>query len=86
MRNEKVKFAILEQLNNPARAVVNSESAFVRERLLKMGEKELARDYWWWCCTGCSVPIFGEEVMALQTRLNEIDKQSTMPAWGTYGT
>lgn len=74
------------QLANPTRAVVNSESAFVKDRLNKLGEYELANSYWNWVCMNRSKPIFGEEVMNLQDQLNAIDKLSTMPSWGTYGT
>lgn len=80
--------AMTAQLANPARAVVNSESAFVKDRLNKLGEYEIANKYWnWLCCTRWQTnPIFGEEVQALQLKLEAIDKQSTMPSWGTYGT
>lgn len=75
------------QVAMPTRAVVNSESAFVADRLNKLGEYELAKKYWSWVCSYWEKnPIFGEEVTALQHQLNAIDKQSTMPSWGTYGT
>lgn len=74
------------QIAKPTRAVVNSESAFVKDRLNKLGEYELAKSYWNWVCMNRTKPVFGDEVMALQDQLNVIDKQSTMPSWGTYGT
>ncbi len=76
-----------EQIAKPTRAVVNSESAFVMDKLNSRGEYELAKAYWnWVCSSGRDTAIFGEEVMELQKQLRAIDKQSTMPAWGTYGT
>lgn len=79
--------AMKAQIANPARAVVNSESAFVKDRLIKAGEPELAKQYWnWVCMSGRDTPVFGEEVLELQKQLNAIDKGVTMPSWGTYGT
>lgn len=76
-----------EQIAKPTRAVVNSESAFVKDKLNQRGETDLAKQYWnWICCAGRDTPMFGDEVMELQKQLNAIDKKSTMPAWGTYGT
>lgn len=78
--------AMKAQLAKPARAVVNSESAFVKDRISMAGEPELARQYWNWVCSGRKTPIFGEEVFTLQQQLDAIDKGVTMPDWGTYGT
>lgn len=75
------------QLAKPNRAVVNGESSFVRERLDKAGHETLGREYWNWVCSYWEHnPIFGEEVLTLQHQLDAIDKQSSMPSWGTYGT
>lgn len=78
--------AMKAQIAKPTRAVVNSESAFVKDRLNKLGEYELAKSYWNWVCMNSSNAIFGDEVMNLQDQLDAIDKQSIMPSWGTYGT
>lgn len=79
--------AIKEQLAKPARAVVNSESAFVADRLRKNGYTGVAARYWSWVCGRCyKQDEFGQEVYELQRQLEEIDKGVTMPEWGTYGT
>lgn len=79
--------ALSAQLANPARAVVNFECCFVRDRLDIAGHNDLARRYWSWSCTNWKAnPIFGSEVQELQLKLDAIDRQSTMPSWGTYGT
>ena len=75
------------QVENPARAVVNSECGFVADRLRKLGENELAKKYWSWTCSRWEDnPIFGEEVQMLQKQLRNIDFNVDMPSWGTYGT
>ena len=75
------------QLKNPARAVVNSESTFVKDRIVKAGFPDLAKEYWnWVCMSNRDKPVFGERVLELQKQLKAIDDQSTMPSWGTYGT
>jgi hypothetical protein len=73
------------QLAAPARAVVNSESAFVRSRIGQAGYPELAREYWSWSCRG-GRGRYTEEVIELEARMRAIDQGCTMPAWGTYGT
>lgn len=79
--------AMKAQLAKPNRAVVNSETAFVKDRLYDMGEKDLAKEYWNWNCGRWEDnPKFGPEVQELQTQLRNIDKGITMPEWGTYGT
>ena len=79
--------AMKAQLEKPTRAVVNGESSFVRQRLSDAGQHDLAKQYWYWICSAWQAhPIFGDEVLALQHQLDAIDKQSTMPSWGTYGT
>lgn len=78
------------QLAKPNRAVVNSESGFVKDRLVRQGHVELAREYWNWAVSHPewrkANPVFGLEVLKLQEKLDEIDNSCTMPAWGTYGT
>ena len=76
-----------EQLAKPCKAVVNSEAAFVSDKLRKRGEADLAKKYWSWTCSSWEKnPMFGEEVQRLQEQLRDIDKSVSMPAWGTYGT
>jgi hypothetical protein len=74
---ENVQFliqAMKEQIASPARAVVNSESAFVKDRLYKMGQEDLGAQYWSWVCSANrNTPVFGDEVMELQRKLKEID-------------
>ena len=75
------------QVKNPARAVVNSESAFVRTELLKRGEADLAKAYWSWAVRGDVIPgVFPPEIDELQRKLNQIDQSASMPDWGTKGT
>lgn len=87
---QKVEDAISEQIANPARAVVNSESSFVWQRLVDQGHKKAASRYWSWACsfTGRDEDRseFGDKVFELQKRLEEIDRGVGMPEWGTYGT
>ena len=81
-----------KQLEKPTRAVVNSEAAFVAQRLRNEGYLEIASKYWSWTCKSASHddekgPLeFGQEVYDLQKLLKQIDAGCTMPAWGTYGT
>ncbi len=83
---------ITNQIEKPAKAVVNSESSFVKQELFKQNP-ELAKEYWDWVCTWAWDPKrgtekFGQVVYELQVKLEQISKksQSQMPAWGTYGT
>jgi hypothetical protein len=83
---------ITNQIAKPARAVVNSESAFVQQELAKQNV-DLARRYWSWVCNESWDPArgvnkFGQAVYDLQVKLNQISKrsQSQMPAWGISGT
>lgn len=65
--------AIRAQLAKPTRAVVNSESAFVAQRLRDAGEHDAARLYWSWVCSSKKTCPFGEEVADLQTQLDALD-------------
>ena len=78
--------AIKAQLEKPTRAVVNSESAFVAQRLRNDGYTGVAARYWSWSCGHENREEFGDEIYELQMQLNEIDRGVSMPAWGTYGT
>jgi hypothetical protein len=85
--NQALVDAMRAQLAKPARAIVNSECAFVADRLRTMGEHDLAKEYWSWTCSSWEQnPKYGREVQELQTQLRAIDKQYTMPEWGYKGT
>lgn len=74
----------------PVRAVINSESAFIKDELNKAGEYELATKYWFWACMRTllinSPEWVNEKIEQMQDDLDAIDRQQTMPSWGTYGT
>lgn len=72
------------QLANPTRACVNSESAFVAQRLRDAGHSDLAKRYWSYVCR-CGAG-FGAEVEENEKKLKEIDNGFVMPEWGTKGT
>jgi hypothetical protein len=74
------------QIAEPARAVVNSEAAFVKNKLEVLGEVALAKQYWSWVCSGAKPGYFPAEIDTLQSELKKIDAGVSMPAWGTYGT
>jgi hypothetical protein len=73
------------QLAKPTRACVNSESAFVAQRLRDAGHTDLAKRYWSMVCSS-SKNVFGEVVRANEEKLKQIDNGFVMPAWGTKGT
>jgi hypothetical protein len=81
---------IKAQLAKPTRTCVNSESAFVRERIEMEADKILARKYWNWAISNASWraanPVFGGLVVQLQLQLDAIDNAITLPDWATYGT
>jgi hypothetical protein len=86
-----LKQAMREQIANPTRAVVNGESAFVRERLEREGEFYLARQYWNWVCMGRVydqdlMALFDAEIVELQSQLNAIDQAIQLPDWAHKGT
>jgi hypothetical protein len=83
--NDIVIAAQRAQLEKPTRACVNSEAAFVADRLRAQGFNELAKQYWNFVCGGKD-PGFSDEVKENEKKLKEIDKGFTMPDWGTYGT
>ncbi len=81
-------FAQEKQIRNPARAVVNSECAFVKETISKTDVK-LACDYWSWVCySGLrkDPTLFGDVVHSNELILARIDSEQTMPSWGYSGT
>lgn len=83
--NELVIAAQLAQLEKPTRACVNSESAFVSQRLRDQGFITLSKQYWSFVCGGKD-PGFNDEVKENEKKMKVIDREFTMPAWGTYGT
>lgn len=83
--NEIVIAEQLKQLEKPTRACVNSESAFVAERIRNAGHIELSKQYWNFVCGGKN-PGFNDEVQKNAKKLKDIDRGFTMPEWGTYGT
>lgn len=80
------------QLAKPARACVNSESAFVKDKIRAAGYPELANSYWSWVCSSPernpenAVKAFGVECYNQYIKLREIDNGFTMPEWGYKGT
>lgn len=71
------------QLANPTRAVVNSESAFVYNRLLTLNVN-LATRYWNHVCRRSK---FNDVAVDNNERaLKCIDNGTEMPSWGTHGT
>jgi hypothetical protein len=90
--NKIVFDAQAEQLAKPAKACVNSESAFVTDRIRAAGYDELAKSYWSWVCSSPernpaqAVKAFGVECYEQYVKLREIDKGFTMPEWGYKGT
>jgi len=82
---EQIYNAQLEQIQNPTRACVNSEHAFVREKLLKLGFYESAEVYWNFVC-GNKKLINDENVISAAEKLSAIDREFTMPDWGCSGT
>lgn len=88
---ETIVAAQEKQLANPARAVVNSEGAFVKDTIQKT-DFPLSQVYWCFVCSfsGNSTSVndmkFGKEVFDNQVALHAIDKTVTMPSWGYAGT
>lgn len=87
---EAVVVAQQQIIDNPVRAMVNSESSFVRDLLSKVDER-LARDYWNWVCGACSQwtkKNFSDvRILQNQSKLKAVDMaMPEMPAWGYAGT
>lgn len=77
------------QLASPARAIVNSECAFVQDRIAHIYNRpDLAREYWNWVCSEASRGCvrYGQEVLDQYIALRVIDSKQTMPDWGYKGT
>lgn len=78
-----IKQAQSEQIANPTRAGVNSESAFVYNRLISVNVN-LATRYWNHVCRR---EKFGDEVADNnEYTLKCIDNGIELPTWATYGT
>lgn len=75
-----------QQVATPIRAGCNHESCFVKDALARDGLHIEARAYWSWVCTSTTPTWVTPEIVKLQEQLNCIDRQSTIPSWGTYGT
>lgn len=73
MNKEAILSAMTAQLAKPTRAVVNSESAFVAQRLRDAGHMDEAKAYWNWVCMGKSAKTFGQDVADLQVQLDALD-------------
>ena len=78
-----IRQAQTEQIANPTRACVNTESSFVYNRLISVNVN-LATRYWNHICRRAS---FNDEAADNnQIKLKRIDAGFSMPAWGTSGT
>lgn len=83
MNYQAICEAIQQQIDNPAHSIVNSESAFVRDRLVNAGLTEEAK--WYWNCHCGSSKFDVPEVAELHRQLVVADWQA-MPVWGRSGT
>lgn len=85
--NKQIIIATMQaQIDNPTRAVCNSESAFVAQNLRNAGYYDEAAKFWSFVCSGGTRHIDDAVIIDLYKQLKQIDNKSTMPAWGTYGT
>ena len=85
MNEELVIEAQQHIINNPKRAVVNSESSFVKEYISKT-DVQLSRTYWSYACGSIKNPFTNPVIEENQKILDSIDKGYTMPEWGYRGT
>jgi len=85
-----VEELVKAQVAKPARACVNSEAGFVKDKIGKVAGAELAAKYWKWAICRpedrAKLNTFGDLVTQLQLELDAIDAKFNMPKWGTYGT
>lgn len=86
MNKQVIITAMQAQIQKPTRAVCNSESAFVVENLRNAGYFDEAAKYWSFTCSGGTRHITDPEIIELYRQLKQIDKKSSISAWGTYGT
>jgi hypothetical protein len=76
-----------KHIDNPVKSVVNSEGAFVAQSMRQEGDFESANEYWrWHCGFPREADKYGEEVLGLEKKIQEINKEVTVPTWGIYGT
>lgn len=80
---EIIYAAQLEQIKKPARVCVNTEAAFVKDRIGRI-DQDLASRYWSAVCLRQS--LGHDSLNDNQVTLSTIDKEFKMPAWGTRGT
>ena len=78
--------AQLAQLNNPRRAIVNSENAFVADRLEADGLHEEASAYWNYVCNRRADPFNNAQISRLLEKLELVNLNNVIPAWGLGGT
>jgi hypothetical protein len=78
-----------QMIDFPKKAVVNSESSFVKD-IIKQQDYDLAMEYWSWVCASDSpkyLKLFNDPtIQSNQKLLKAIDATVTMPAWGYAGT
>ncbi len=87
MNTETLKTIMKSQIHKPAFAYVNSESAFVAEKLTNAGEFQLAKEYWNWHCGSTKNPVWlDDEIRNLESQLESISRKQTIPSWGYSGT
>ena len=77
---------IQQQIENPRYAVVNSESAFVRDRLEQAGKHELARKYWSWIASGYDPHWKLQAIYSAQRQLDAVESKSPRLGPGDLGT
>jgi hypothetical protein len=74
---EILRSVLKDQIAKPHKAIINSESAFVQEKLHRAGHSALASAYWDWVCSNYSNnPGFDLNIVELQNQLNQIDRAS----------
>lgn len=76
-----LKQLIQDHINKPVNTGVNSESAFICDKLRSHGENALATEYWHLTCN-MSKHDWPLEILELH---NQLPKHN-IPFWGTYGT
>lgn len=84
MNYEAIRAAMQEELDNPkAYYIPCSPGDYIRDRLFKQCEWELATWFWGRYCSGVfNVP----ELDKLMPQLKALTKDEKMPDWGTSGT
>jgi hypothetical protein len=84
---DKLREVLKEHIKNPRRGIVNSEHAFVAQKLFDLKMFTAALAYWHWITMHRKeVDYFPADILDLIAKLDEIDLKTTIPQWGTYGT